>query len=123
MKVMIVDDSAVMRMMLKNMLQQIAEAEVLEAGNARSALEELIAAPVDVVLADVHMAEMSGIELLRTMKGVPALADIPVIVVSSDTDPVQIDEARELGAASYVTKPFRREALEEALNTALPGGV
>jgi CheY-like chemotaxis protein len=118
---MIVDDSAIMRMMVKNILSQIMSAEVFEAGTGKAALEQLIAGPVDLVLVDVHMPEMGGLDLLKTMKGVPALKDIPVVVVSSDTDQLQIDEARELGAATYVTKPFRKEALQQALALALPG--
>jgi CheY-like chemotaxis protein len=119
-KVLIVDDSAIMRMMVKNILGQILPAEVFEAGNGKAAIEHLIAGPVDLVLVDVHMPEMGGLDLLKTVKGLPATKDIPVIVVSSDTDQVQIDEAMSLGAVTYVTKPFRKEALEEALKLALP---
>jgi two-component system, chemotaxis family, chemotaxis protein CheY len=120
MKVLVVDDSSIMRMMVRNLLCQITPAETIEADNGKKALEILIDEKVDLVLMDVHMPEMDGLQLLRTMKALPAVAHIPVIVVSSDTEMKQIDEARKLGACSYVTKPFRKEALQDALKVALP---
>jgi len=111
-----------MRMMVKNLLCQIVAVETLEADNGKRALEILISEKVDLVLMDLHMPQMDGLQLLKTMKALPAVAHVPVIVVSSDTEMKQVDEARKRGACSYVTKPFRKEALQEALKVALPEG-
>lgn len=121
MKVLLVDDSSIMRMMVKNILSQIVKADLREAEHGKAALEQLIADPAELVLVDIHMPEMGGLELLKTMKELPALKDIPVIVVSSDTDDDQVAEAEKLGAVTYVTKPFRKEALQAAIKKAFPG--
>jgi two-component system chemotaxis response regulator CheY len=121
MKVLIVDDSSFMRTMLKSLLKQVGLTDVFEASNGEEGLEALRKTPAQLVLLDLHMPVLDGLGFLRAAKADPALKDIPVVVVTSDTEKSQIDEVLKSGACCYMTKPFRVEGLREALSTALPG--
>lgn len=120
MRVLLVDDSAIMRMMLRSLLKQVQLTDVVEAENGLEGIGILRSKKIDLVLLDLHMPEMDGIAFLKTVKGEPPLSAVPVIIVSSDADARQIDEAQRLGACSYVTKPFRLEGLRDALSCAFP---
>jgi two-component system chemotaxis response regulator CheY len=109
-----------MRMMVKSLLRQVKLTDVMEAGNGVEAVAALGRETVDLIMLDLHMPEMDGITFLREIKKQREWANIPVIIISSDTEKAQIDEAKRLGACSYITKPFRTEGLKEALACAFP---
>ncbi len=114
MKVLLIDDSAIMRMMLKSLLKQVNITDVVEAGNGIEGLEALSQHVIDLVILDLHMPEMDGPSFLREVKK-SQWAAVPVVVVSSDSDADQVEETKNLGACSYITKPFRVEGLQKAL--------
>jgi len=120
MKVLIVDDSSTIRMILKGLLKQLLITDTIEAADGKLALDVLAKTPVDLLLLDIHMPNMDGLACLKTIMNNPATANLPVIIISSDTTPEQIESARTLGAHAYIKKPFRIEGLSEALATALP---
>src|SRR5437868_2550278 len=120
MKVLIVDDSATIRMILKGLLKQLELTDVIEAPDGKVALETLAKTQVGLMLLDIHMPNLDGLGCLRALKQSPALAGLPVIIISSDTTPAQIEGARALGAHAYIKKPFRIEGLREALEAAFP---
>lgn len=122
MKVLLIDDSAIMRMMLKSLLKQVDLTDVIEAGNGLEGLQALAANKIDLVFLDLHMPQMDGAGFLREAKSKPEFASIPVVVVSSDSESGQAEELKRLGASSYITKPFRVEGLRQALDTILPKG-
>ena len=120
MKVLIVDDSATIRMMLKGILKQINITDVMEAGDGAQALEILTKESVQLLLLDIHMPKMDGLKCLECVKSTERTATIPVIIISSDTVQTQLDRARDLGAHAYIKKPFRIEGLRNALAACLP---
>ncbi len=122
--VLIVDDSAIVRAVERKVLalSGIRLGRLHEAANGQEALEVLRRTRVDLVLADVNMPTMSGVELLAAMHRDPALASIPVVIVSSDRTEQRIDELHRTGARAYVTKPFRPEQLGKVLREVLAGG-
>ena len=120
MKVLLLDDSAIMRMMLKSLLKQVDITDVTEAGNGLEGLQQLARSAYDLIILDMHMPQMDGPGFLAEMRKRPEWAGIPAIVVSSDTESQQMEEARRLGAKAYIAKPFRLEGLRKALDTALP---
>jgi two-component system chemotaxis response regulator CheY len=120
MKVLIVDDSVTIRMILKGLLKQLELTDVVEACDGKAALEVLSKQPIGLLLLDIHMPNMDGLACLGAVKQNPALAGTPVIIISSDTTPEQIESARALGAHAYIKKPFRIEGLREALEALFP---
>ena len=113
--VLVVDDSAVTRAMIVKTLDlaRIPVSECLQAGNGKEALELLEDHWVDIVFADLNMPVMGGREMLRLMRTTPELADIPVIVISSEhCDPGSLPLS---WASGYVRKPFTPEALRDAM--------
>ena len=90
--------------------------------DARSAAKRLLAGQrPNVVILDINMPEVSGIDLLEFLRNQKGLRTLPVIMLSSETTDVQVDEAMGLGANAFVFKPVTIEELEEALNTVLSG--
>ena len=95
--------------------------QVYEAGNGREALEVLKTEWVDMVFTDLHMPEMSGIELVETMARSGVLSTTPVVVVSSDPSEARIEELRRLGVRAYLKKPFRPEGFRAIVEEVLEG--
>lgn len=114
--VWIVDDDDEMSHAVKLMLQ-LLEHQVRTFRNARKASKELLAGHrPDVLLLDINMPEVTGIDMLEFVRRRRELAGMPVIMLSSETTDIQVDEAMNLGANGYVFKPVTIDELEAALN-------
>jgi signal transduction histidine kinase len=107
--VLVCEDNHDMRRLLKDLL--ISEFNVRLASNGREGLESVRRAPPDLVLTDVMMPEMSGIELCRSLKTDDSTAAIPVVLVTSKAEREMKIEGLERGADDYVTKPFHSREL------------
>jgi two-component system chemotaxis response regulator CheY len=118
-KLMIVDDSSTMRKIIKRVLRQaeIAVDNILEAGNGVEALEQLLANPdIGLILSDVNMPEMNGIDLVKKVREAHAREALPVIMVTTEGGQTMVDSAMESGANGYVTKPFTPDSIRSALD-------
>jgi two-component system, chemotaxis family, chemotaxis protein CheY len=115
MKVLIVDDFATMRRILKNILKQIGMKNISEAENGKAALKELKKEKFDLVLCDWNMPEMPGIELLNQVRSDDALKSIPFVMVTAEAKKENILEAVKAGVSSYIVKPFTAETVNEKL--------
>ncbi len=120
MKVLITDDSSTIRMMLKGLLKQLQITDVVEVPDGKDALAILPQCNPDLVLLDIHMPVMDGLSCLAELKKRPESANVPVIIISSDTVPEQLEKARALSAHAFIKKPFRLEGLREAIAAAFP---
>jgi two-component system chemotaxis response regulator CheY len=111
-KALVVDDSRAVRMILSRTLKELGY-EVSEAGDGREALRliEGNKGAIGLVLADWNMPEMTGIELLRTVRQDPALDSMAVVMVTTETDLDQMTTALEAGANEYIMKPFTKDIL------------
>jgi two-component system chemotaxis response regulator CheY len=116
--VMIVDDSAAIRKILQRVLVQadVPLGKVHEAGDGLEALEKLKAAGVGLILSDINMPNMDGLQLLSALKAEDNLKQIPVIMVTTEGSSTKVMEAVSLGAAGYVRKPFTAEQIKEKLS-------
>lgn len=123
-RILSVDDSAIVRAMVRKAagMSGLEVAEFHEAANGRQALELLARAPVDVVFADLNMPEMGGLELVARMGADPALARVPVVIVSSERNEARIEELRERGVRAYLNKPFRPEHFRDVVRALLGAG-
>jgi two-component system chemotaxis response regulator CheY len=111
--VMIVDDSPAVRKILLRVLKQaeIPVGQVHEAGDGLEALEILKQFPVQLILCDIKMPKMDGIELLKCIRAMEHLQSVPVIMVTTDASQAQVMRALESGATGYVKKPFTADQL------------
>ncbi|HUI57583.1 MAG TPA: response regulator [Bryobacteraceae bacterium] len=114
---LIVDDSTAIRKILIRVLNQtnLALGEVLEAGDGKEALNILEGRHISLVLSDINMPNMDGIELLRTLRASPQWHDLPVVLITTEGGQARVQEAVELGATSYVRKPFSADQLRDKL--------
>lgn len=108
--IMTVDDSASIRQVVSFTLRQ-ADFHVLEAAHGREALEKLNKNPVDMILADVNMPEMDGIELVRKIRGMEKYRYLPVVMLTTDTRNERKTEGKEAGATGWIVKPFDPQRL------------
>jgi two-component system chemotaxis response regulator CheY len=115
--VMIVDDSAAIRKILHRVLVQadVPLGAVLEAGDGKEALEKLKSASVGLILSDINMPNMDGLELLSALKNQDQTRGVPVIMVTTEGSSSRVMEAVNLGAAGYVRKPFTADQIKEKL--------
>ena len=115
--VLVVDDSAAIRKILQRVLRQTGMAirDIREAGNGEEALELLKKAPVNLILTDINMPKMDGIQLLAAVKASSALRGIPVVMITTEGGETKVSEAVRLGAAGYVRKPFTADQIKEKL--------
>ncbi len=115
MKALVVDDSRAMRRIIAKYLVELGF-EVHEAG---SGLEALVQAPkipgLSFILLDWNMPEMDGRTLLERLRADPDFADIPVMMVTTESEMEQVEVALQAGASEYLMKPFDRAALREKL--------
>ncbi len=116
--VLIVDDSAAIRKILQRVLMQteIPLGTVVEAGDGIEALAALEQHPVALVLSDINMPNMDGLEFLRRVKSDDRWKDLPVLMVTTEGSKNKVMEAVKLGAAGYVRKPFTAEQIKEKLS-------
>lgn len=112
-RALIVDDSPIMRRMIARALELsgLRVDPIHEAASGEQALQLASDSWVDIVLCDVHMPGMDGVELVRRMSEDPLLSDVPVVMISSDRGSARAAELEALGIRGYLHKPFQPEAL------------
>ncbi|OPY84005.1 MAG: Chemotaxis protein CheY [Syntrophorhabdus sp. PtaU1.Bin153] len=118
MRVLVVDDFATMRKIVKNVLKQINLDNVVEAENGKHALSVLNEDSVDLIISDWMMPEMTGIEFLKVCKGDEEKKKIPFIMVTAEGQKDSVMEAIKSGVDNYIVKPFTPEKLKEAIDKA-----
>ena len=114
-QVLIVDDSAVMRKIVERTLRQggIEIASVAEAGNGEEGLAVLRKQSVDLILCDINMPGMDGLEMLRTMQQEKLAQQVPVVMITTESSESHVRSALEYGAQAYIRKPFTPEQIQE----------
>ena len=100
-------------------MMRVSGFRVLKTSNSAPALDMMIAEPPDVVILDIMMPDISGLDILRQMRSDPDLANIPVVVVSAKSMPADIKKGMEAGASTYLTKPVGFLDLKDAVERAL----
>jgi two-component system, chemotaxis family, chemotaxis protein CheY len=117
MDVLIVDDSAAIRKILRRVLQQaeLPLGQVYEAGDGAEAVASLKNQKVQLILSDINMPNMDGLQFLSELKSNPEWKDVPVIMITTEGSQAKVLEAVQLGAVGYVRKPFTAEQIKEKL--------
>ncbi len=117
-RILVADDEAPLRALLVRFLQ-LEHYDVISAGNGAEAIDLVAEQHPDLVLLDLNMPVMSGVEVLQRLKADAASRDVPVVVVSSDVDVEQIAACLKLGAEDYLPKPFHPTILSARVSTCL----
>lgn len=120
MEVLVVDDAATMRRIVKGLLRELGFHNVREAENGSLALEELKRKKADLVVSDWNMPVMMGIDLLRAIRADAELKATPVLMVTAEAKKENLMEALQAGVSNYIVKPFTAKTLEEKLNKIFP---
>ena len=112
MKVLVVDDFSTMRRIVKNLLIELGFTNIDEADDGATALPILQQGGIEFLVTDWNMPKMAGIDLLKAVRADPALAQMPVLMVTAEAQRDQIMEAAQAGVNGYVVKPFTADTLK-----------
>lgn len=112
---LIVDDSSVMRKIVERCLRQagIEFSSVLEAGNGKEALDLLQSNSVDLILSDINMPVMNGLEFVQALSAIPAAKNVPVVMITTEASESSVLKALSCGARGYIRKPFTPDEVKE----------
>lgn len=108
--------------MVRASLQGMKDAEFVEAATGLEAIEHLAVAPIELVLLDLNMPDMHGIDVLRFVRAQQRHKSMPIVVLTTRSDDASRTAAGQAGATAYVTKPFAPAALAETVKGLLPTG-
>jgi two-component system chemotaxis response regulator CheY len=110
-KILVVDDSSSIRAHLAQVLIA-AGYEALEAGDGREGLEKVRSNPdLALVLCDVHMPNLGGLDMVRMLRAVPANTAVPILMLTAESDPAVVASARTAGVRGWIVKPVKPELL------------
>ncbi len=114
-RALIVDDSSVMRKIVERSLRQagLDSLVVHEAGSGVEGLEVLRSTPVDLILSDINMPAMDGLEFLRQIGAQNLAAGVPVVMITTESSEEHVKQAIEAGAKGYIRKPFTAEQVKD----------
>ncbi len=116
MKVLVVDDFATMRRIVKNILTQLGYKNIIEADDGSTAVDILKNEKVDMIISDWNMPKMTGLELLKHVRADATLADTPFIMVTAEAQQDNIILAVKAKVSQYIVKPFTAETLGEKID-------
>jgi two-component system, chemotaxis family, chemotaxis protein CheY len=114
-RALIVDDSSVMRKIVERSLRQagLDALVVVEAGSGAEGLEVLKGATVDLILSDINMPVMDGIEFLHQIRAQKLAVGVPVVMITTESSEEHVKKAIEAGARGYIRKPFTADQFKE----------
>ncbi|MBN2255755.1 MAG: response regulator [Deltaproteobacteria bacterium] len=114
-KILIVDDFATMRKVIRNLLKQIGFENIAEAEDGEMALKELKSQNISFVISDWNMPNMTGLELLKAVRADSALNKTPFLMVTAEALQDNVLQAVKAGVDNYIVKPFTAEVLNEKI--------
>jgi len=109
-KIMIVDDSASVRQLVSSTLVD-GGYEVVDAVDGQDALDKFQASPTDLVISDLNMPIMDGIELVKQLRSLPGQRFLPIIMLTTESQDAKKQEGRAAGASGWLVKPFKAEQI------------
>ena len=119
-RVLVVEDSATMRGFVTAALESAGPYSVTQAGSGFEALKVLPRARYDLIITDINMPDINGLELVRFVRDSEAHKRTPLVIISTDGREVDRDRGLKLGANAYLTKPFAPEQLVQIVRSLLP---
>jgi two-component system, chemotaxis family, chemotaxis protein CheY len=120
--ILVVDDSVTMRRMVLASLRSLERVRFKEAGSGLEAIEQLALGPVDLMILDLNMPDMHGMEVLRFVRSQSGHRDIPILILTTRGEENSKSEAKASGASDYLTKPFVPDLLARKVRGLLGDG-
>ncbi|AOY95314.1 two-component system response regulator [Cupriavidus sp. USMAA2-4] len=114
-KILVVDDFPTMRRIIRNLLKELGFSNVEEAEDGAAGLEKVKDGSFQFVVSDWNMPNMDGLSMLQAIRAEPALAKLPVLMVTAEAKKENIIAAAQAGANGYVVKPFTAATLDEKI--------
>ena len=119
MNVLIVDDYKTMLRIIGNLLKQLGFSNVDEATDGSMALQKFKEKTYGLVISDWNMEPMSGLDLLKAVRVLPANANVPFIMITAESKTENVIAAKQAGVSNYIVKPFNAETLKQKMSTVL----
>src|SRR4051812_3410467 len=120
-RILVADDSATIRKMVRASLQVLGTSTFAEAASGLEAIEQLAIGPVSLLVLDLNMPDMHGIDVLRFVRQQRSMRQLPIIVLTTRGDDSSRKTAQEAGATAYLTKPFLPYVLADTARELLAG--
>ena len=120
--ILIVDDSPTIRRMVRASLDTLPDATFNEAASGLQAIETLAVTSVQMVILDLNMPDMHGLDVLRFVRSHEHYKDVPVMILTTRGDQTRRDDALRAGASAYMTKPFSPATLSSSVRDLLSRG-
>jgi two-component system, chemotaxis family, chemotaxis protein CheY len=118
-KILVVDDFATMRKVIRNLLKQVGYENIVEAEDGVIALRTLKSKKIDLVISDWNMPNMTGMELLQTVRSDEDLKSTPFLMVTAEALQDNVIAAVKAGVSNYIVKPFTAEVLNDKITKIL----
>lgn len=115
MKILVVDDFATMRRIVKNILNKIGFTNIIEADDGSTALEVLKKDKVDLIMSDWNMPNVTGLELLKAVRSNESMKDMPFLMVTAEGQHNSVVQTVQAGVSDYIVKPFTADTVKEKL--------
>jgi two-component system chemotaxis response regulator CheY len=113
--ILTVDDSPSIRQMIKVALGPLGHT-VIEAGDGAQGLEKAKSSRPNLVITDLNMPVMNGLELIKALRATPALTGLPIVFLTTESSEAAKQQAKQAGATGWITKPFKQEQLLAVVN-------
>ncbi len=117
--ILIVEDSTTTRALIRAVIDEIGDFNIVEASSGFEALKLLPSQNFDLVITDVNMPDINGLELISFIKNHPRYNHLSLIIVSTERSEEDLKKGLALGAMAYITKPFKANELQEAIKQAI----
>ena len=120
--ILVVDDSSTTRSLIASQLSECGDYEIQEAATGFEALKMLPAGKVDLIITDINMPDINGLELITFVRENPIYREIPTVIISTEDSAEDRRRGMELGAEEYIVKPFTVAELRDAVERVLKKG-
>ncbi|MEW6068845.1 MAG: response regulator [Nitrospirota bacterium] len=117
--ILIVEDSTTTRALIRAVIEELGDLNTVEAASGFEALKLLPTQEFKLVITDINMPDINGLELINFMKNNPKYSHIPLIIVSTERSEEDRNRGIALGAMAYITKPFKAHELQEVIKQAI----
>lgn len=117
--ILVVEDSSTTRSMIRAAVEEMEDFTSVEVGSGFDALKALPTQRFDLIITDINMPDINGLELISFVKNHPSYKEIPLLIVSTERGEEDMRRGMELGAAGYITKPFSAEDLQDLVRKTL----